>query len=83
MTDQKDLSPEARAALAVFLDFFTLKEVAERVALTPLLVRRAITSGELRARRIGKGGWRIARADVDAWITGGLRGIEASTDRAQ
>ena len=85
MTDPKEFTPETSAALATFLDFFTIKEVAEKVGLSWLLVRRATITGELPARQAGVSGrgFRIARADVDAWIKGGLRGIEASKDRAQ
>ena len=47
----------------------TPAEIAEQCQLSTKTVIRAIRSGRLRACRLGtRGGYRVARADLDAWI---------------
>lgn len=46
-------------------------EVAERVGLSPLTIRRACRAGELVASKL-RNRWRIDPADVDAWVARNL-----------
>lgn len=47
----------------------TPQQVADACQLSPRTVIRAIERGELRASKLAlRGGWRIAPADIDAWL---------------
>ena len=47
-------------------ELFTVAEVAVRFSVSERTIRRAITSGDLSAERIGRG-VRISRQHLDAW----------------
>lgn len=49
-------------------NYQTVKEVADRLKVSEATVRHWIHQGDLRAIDIGKG-WRIADADLDAFLT--------------
>lgn len=49
---------------------YTPAEVAKMLALTPQTVYRLINQGELKARRVGTRNFRIAKADLDAYLAG-------------
>ena len=48
----------------------TVQEVAERLKVTPLTVRRWINAGDMPASKLGgdKAGWRIDEDDVTAYV---------------
>lgn len=46
--------------------FLTIPEAAAISGLPPIDLRRACESGELKARKTGRGGWRIKRTDLEA-----------------
>lgn len=49
--------------------FLTVEQVAEELSVGPPLVRSLLKSGELRGIQIGgKGLWRMAAADLEAYI---------------
>jgi excisionase family DNA binding protein len=57
------------------VEFLTIAEAAAVVRCCERTVRRAIDTGELRAGRLrgqpgSRGGFRIRRADLDAWMYG-------------
>lgn len=45
----------------------TIKEVAEKLRLTPYTVRRFIKEGKLPATKVG-GQWRVREADLEAYL---------------
>jgi excisionase family DNA binding protein len=49
------------------LDVLTVEEVASKLKLTRLSVRRMLYDGRLRAYKIGKE-WRLRRQDVIDWM---------------
>lgn len=62
-------------------ELLTVSEVAERVKVTPLTVRRWINAGELPAAKLGgnKAGWRIDADDLAAFLDRrrfGVAGLE-------
>jgi excisionase family DNA binding protein len=57
-------SPVAESVAATL--YLTIKEAAVVSGLPPIDLRRAIESGELKARKTGRGGWRIKRTDLEA-----------------
>jgi excisionase family DNA binding protein len=52
------------------VEYLTVNEVAERLKVTPLTVRRWLYSGELAGIRLssGRAGWRITQADLDEFL---------------
>ena len=52
------------------MELFTVDEVATRLKVTPLTVRRWLNSGELDGTRLsaGRAGWRISEADLAAFL---------------
>ncbi|MEP7304184.1 MAG: helix-turn-helix domain-containing protein [Acidobacteriota bacterium] len=58
-------SPPVAERMAETL-FLTIKEAAIMANLPAADIRRAIESGELKARKTGRGGWRIRRKDLEA-----------------
>ena len=48
--------------------FLTVPEVAAQLRVDPVTVRRWISAGRLPAFRVGRGGYRIKVADVEALI---------------
>ena len=48
-------------------DIITVKQLAEFLQVTELTIRRAITSGALKAFKVGRE-WRIERKAVMEWI---------------
>lgn len=49
------------------LDLLTIKEVSEKLKLSPLAVRRILAKGDLRAFKVGKE-WRLRRQDLLDWM---------------
>ena len=50
-------------------EYLTVAEVAERLKVTPLTVRRWLNSGQLVGVQLGdRAGWRIAESDLRAFI---------------
>ncbi len=52
------------------MEYLTVNEVAERLKVTPLTVRRWLYNGELAGIRLssGRAGWRITQADLDEFL---------------
>ncbi|MDP9363134.1 MAG: helix-turn-helix domain-containing protein [Chloroflexota bacterium] len=51
------------------MEYLTVSEVAERLKVTPLTVRRWIKSGELIGVQLGdRAGWRISEEDLEAFL---------------
>jgi excisionase family DNA binding protein len=52
------------------MEYFTVDEVAKRLKVTPLTVRRWLNNGELDGTRLsaGRAGWRISEADLEAFL---------------
>jgi excisionase family DNA binding protein len=59
--------PVASQSTQPSIEFFTIREVAERLSVSTRTVRRWIDNGELVAHRIG--GVRIAESELRAFIT--------------
>ncbi|MCA1776788.1 MAG: helix-turn-helix domain-containing protein [Loktanella sp.] len=49
--------------------YWTVKEIADLLKVSEVIVRRWIKDGELRAIDIGKG-WRVGSDDLDAFLEG-------------
>ncbi len=49
-------------------EWFTVDEVAERLKVNPVTVRGWIRSGELKAVQLGRAGYRIIEADLQAFL---------------
>jgi excisionase family DNA binding protein len=47
----------------------TMKQVAERLGSSEKYARKLILTGQLKAFQLGKRGYRVAPADLEAWIT--------------
>ena len=52
------------------MEYFTVDEIAKRLKVTPLTVRRWLNSGDLEGTRLsaGRAGWRISEADLEAFL---------------
>jgi excisionase family DNA binding protein len=52
------------------MEYFTVDEVAKRLKVTPLTVRRWLNNGDLDGTRLsaGRAGWRISEADLEAFL---------------
>ena len=52
------------------MEYFTVDEVAKRLKVTPLTVRRWLNGGELDGTRLsaGRAGWRISEVDLEAFL---------------
>ena len=61
---QSQPSPPVSATVAETL-FLTVREAATWLGLPQAEVRRAIAAGELPARQMRRGGWRIRRRDLE------------------
>jgi excisionase family DNA binding protein len=60
-------SPPVAEKVADTKLFLTIAEAAVYAGLPATDIRRACESGELCARKTGRGGWRIRRRDLEAW----------------
>ncbi len=61
------------------MEYLTVNEVADRLKVTPLTVRRWLKSGELVGYQLGdRAGWRVAENDLDAFLEA-RRGGEGGT----
>ncbi len=51
------------------MEYLTVNQVAERLKVTPLTVRRWLNNGELDGIQLGdRAGWRITEAALDAFL---------------
>ena len=51
------------------MEYLTVNEVAERLKVTPLTVRRWLKAGELVGYQLGdRAGWRIAESDLQLFM---------------
>ena len=57
------------------MEYLTVSEVAKRLKVTPLTVRRWLNSGSLAGIQLGdRAGWRITEADLQAFLDARRRG---------
>jgi excisionase family DNA binding protein len=67
----------------LIMEYLTVQEVAERLRVTPLTVRRWLNSGALSGIHLGnRAGWRISEADLSAFLEArrGPAGAEAQRE---
>lgn len=60
-------------------NFFTVEEIADRLKVAPLTVRRWLKSGELRGIKFGKL-WRIRESDLVAFLEARTTGREGGEE---
>lgn len=52
------------------MEYLTVNEVAERLKVTPLTVRRWLKAGDLVGIQLGdRAGWRITEADLEQFLS--------------
>jgi excisionase family DNA binding protein len=62
--------------------YLSPNEVAQRLNVTPLTVRRWLTSGKLKGLRAGRL-WRVRESDLDAFLQGSGREQAEKADRGE
>ncbi len=51
-------------------NFYTVREIAQKLKLKEVTIQRAIHGGKLKACKVGKG-YRIRESDIEAWLKEG------------
>src|SRR5215207_2305773 len=71
------------AARSTGMEYLTVSEVAKRLKVTPLTVRRWLNSGSLAGIQLGdRAGWRITETDLQAFLDARRRGgVQERADR--
>ncbi len=65
------------------MDFLTVSEVAERLKVQPLTVRRWLKSGDLIGVQLGdRAGWRIDEADLQRFLDQRRGGVPTTEEKA-
>ena len=67
------------------MEYLTVSEVAKRLKVTPLTVRRWLNAGSLAGIQLGdRAGWRITEADLQTFLDARRRGgVQNRVERKQ